>query len=171
MLFDSTLLFFGSVSSTGTLNFSNMLGVTASSASGQSTAINLGTPRDLGVGTGMETPKVSINIGTAFTSSQSTQTVTINFQGSTNSTNSNFTTYETWTLATSSLTAGAQLLYPVPMRPPGAGLPQYYSLQVLLNSVQGTSSVSTGTIFAGIVLEGDTFVSTGAQYPANFTVA
>lgn len=171
MLFDSTLLFFGSVSSTGSLSFVSLTGVTSSSASGFSSAVNLGVPRDMGVGMGQEVPMVSINVGTAFTASQSTETVTINFLGSTNSTNSNFTTYESWTMATSSLTAGAQLLYPVPQRPPGVGLPQYYALSVALNSVQGTGSIATGTLFAGIVLEGDSFVQTGAQYPANFTVA
>lgn len=169
MLFEADLLFLGSVSSTGSLSFSSLAGVTASGS--LSSAINLGVPRDLGVGTGMETPKVSISVGTGFTSALSTNTVTINFQGSTNSTNSNFTTYESWTLATSSLTAGSQLLYTVPQRPPSVGLPQYYALQVVMNSVQGTGSIATGTLFAGIVLEGDTMVATGMQYGAGFTVA
>ena len=92
-LLDSTLLFWhtGNVynmTSGEFVTFANLL----TTASSSSTVINLGNPRDLGVGPGQEMPTVDVVVGTAFTSSSAGLTLNLQFQGSTDS--STWTTYQ-----------------------------------------------------------------------------
>lgn len=166
MLFDSTLLFWHATSAYQFTagEFVNLAGTTGSSTS---TAINLGNARDLGIGEGAERPNVEIVIGTGITSSSSSLTVNFQFEGSTNGVL--YTVYaETGAYPTSSLQAGAVITMPVPRRPPGIGLPLYYQLNALVQS--STSSISTGSVLAGIVLSPSEMGTLG-QYPAGFVVA
>lgn len=166
-LLDVNLLFYhtGSAYALTSSEYVNLAGATASSAS---SVVNLGNARDLGIGPGANIPQVVVNIGTAVTSSSSATTLNIQFQGSTDS--SNWTTYmETGAATTASFSAGATFTFDVPRRPPGAVLPLYYRLNTLLGST--TSSISTGTILAGIVLAGSESAATMGQYPAGFSVS
>lgn len=168
MLFDSTLLFYhtGSVFNLTAGEFVSLVGVTAGSAS---SVINLGNARDLGIGNGAEVPNVVVSIGTAVTSSLATMTLNIQFQGSTDS--SAWTTYmETGAQTTTGFAANSGFAFPVPRRTPGAALPQYYRLNFNVAGTNGTAGISTGTIFAGIVLDPAEALTLG-QYPAGFTVA
>ena len=169
-LFDSTLLFFHA---TGTYQFTSgeFVNLTGATASSTSTVVNLGNARDLGIGPGHEIPQVVAVVGTAITSSSSTMTINLQFQGSTNSVL--WTTYsETGASTTASWAAGSQIVFDVPRRPPGAGLPLYYQLNLAgSNTVGGSPSISTGTILAGIVLAAAESAGTMALYPAGFTVA
>lgn len=166
-LFDVNLLFYhtGNVYSFTSGEYVNLAGTTASSAS---SVINLGNARDLGIGPGSEIPQVVVSIGTAITSSSATMTLNVAFQGSTDSVN--WTTYmETSAASTASFAAGSAFTFDVPRRTPGASLPLYYRLNTTVGS--STSSISTGTILAGIVLAAAENAGTMAQYPAGFIVA
>lgn len=170
MLFDSSLLFFhaGTAFSFTAGEFVNVAATTASCAS---TVINLGNPRDLGIGNGPDTPMVSLTVGTAFTSSCSSMLINAQFQGSTNSTL--WTTYaSTGAASTASWAAGAQILpINVPRRPTGAGLPLYYRVNLAVTGTLASESVSTGTIIGGIVLARADSPDTLGQYPSGFSVA
>ena len=170
MLFDSTLLFLhtGSVYQFTSGEFVSFAGVTVSSAS---TAINLGNPRDLGIGQGQEIPQLAIVVGTAVTSSSASMLINTQFQGSTDSVT--WTTYaETGPFSTASYAAGANVLpIDIPARPPGAALPLYYRLNFAITGTGTTVSISTGTFIAGIVLTRDDNPRTLGQYPSGFTVA
>lgn len=166
MLFDSTLLFWhsGTVYNITAGEFVNLATLTQSSAS---STINLGNARDLGIGPGEEKPQVVVTIGTAITSALSTMSIGIQFQGSTDS--SLWTTYlQTSPSTTASFAAGNQFVFDVPARPPGVALPLYYRLNLSVTG-NGTATISTGTIFAGIVLAASQAVN--SVYPAGFTVA
>jgi len=170
-LFDSTLLFFhtGNVTNFTSGEFVSLVGMTASSAS---SVINLGNPRDLGIGPGANIPQVVVLFGTGVTYGASVSQLTnIEFQGSTNSVL--WTTYmETGYNATTSLAAGSGFTFDVPRRV-GTPLPLYYQLNVTTQGV-GTASataVSTGTIFAGIVLAASENAGTMAQYASGFSVS
>ncbi len=91
MLFDSSLLFFhvGTAYAFTAGEFTSLIGMT--SGGSFSNAINLGNPRDLGIGPGEERPNVIVMVGTALTTSEGTSSVFVNFQGSTDSTT--WTTY------------------------------------------------------------------------------
>jgi hypothetical protein len=146
--------------------FVTLAGLTNSSISSQ---VALGNARDLGIGMGPERPEVAVVVGTAFTSSLATATYNIQFIGSTNGTT--FTTYsETGAMLSASLAAGSILHFDVPPRPPGAALPLYYYLNIALVT-NGTASISTGTLVAGIVLAAPDSSRTMGQYSAGFTVA
>ena len=168
MLFEQDLMFW-KIAGTNSFTageFVNFATVTNSSISSQ---VVLGNPRDLGIGNGQEQPQVAVVVGTAFTSSLATATYNIQFIGSTNGTL--FTTYsETGAMLSASLAAGSVLHFDVPPRPPGAALPSFYYLNMLLVT-NGTASVSTGTLVAGIVLTAPDNSRTLSQYPAGFTVA
>ena len=169
MLFDSTLLFYHATTSYAFTagEFVSLVGSTANSAS---TAINLGNARDLGIGQGAEDPTVVVVFGTAVTSSSSSMTLNIQFQGSTDSTT--WTTYmETGTASTASYLAGNVVTFKVPRRPPGVALPLYYRLNTNIgpSPANNTAGISTGTILAGIVLT-PSELGTGGQYPAGFSV-
>jgi len=167
MLFDSSLMFW-KVAGTNSFTageFVSLAGVTSSISS----AINLGNARDLGVGEGSAQPMWVAVIGSAFTSSVATQTISLQFLGSTN--NSVWTTYsETGYTTTVSFAAGKIFTAHVPQRPPGVALPQYYAMNVVTTN-QTIGSISTGTIIAGIVLNEPEGADTMPLYPAGFTVA
>ena len=171
MLFDSTLLFFhtGSLYNFTSGEFVNLAGTTANSAS---SVINLGNARDLGIGPGAEVPKVEVLFGTAVTAASASQTYTIQFQGSTDS--STWTTYiETGYATSASFAAGSGYRFDVPRRPPGAALPLYYRLNVVVLGAGASSAVaiSTGTILSGIVLEAAESAGTLDQYASGFSVS
>src|SRR5512146_825686 len=143
MLFDSTLLFYHATTAYAFTagEFVSLVGVTGTSSS---SVINLGNARDLGVGQGAEQPTVVAVIGTAVTSSLSTMSISIAFQGSTDS--STWTNYlQTSTSTTASFAAGNQIAFQVPRRPPGVALPLYYRLNLTVTG-NGTAGISTGTI-------------------------
>lgn len=169
MLFDNTNLFWHQGSAYGFTagEFVSFAGVTGSSAS---TAINLGTARDLGIGDGMEVPHIALTIGTAFTSSLATMSINWAFQGSTDSTT--WTTYvETGSLTTASFAAGNSILpIAVPRRPSGVALPLYYRVLATVTG-NGTASISTGTVIGGIVIARADNADTLDLYPAGFSVA
>jgi hypothetical protein len=179
-LFDSTLLFYHATNSYSFTagEFVSLVGATASSGS---TVVNLGNARDLGIGPGAEIPTVVAVIGNGITSSSSTMTVNLQFQGSTDSTN--WTTYSEigallagtastgGAAALGNLSAGAGFTFPVPRRTPGAALPLYYRLNTVIAGTGGVPTVSAGTILAGIVLAAAESAATMAQYPSGFSVA
>lgn len=180
MLFDSTLLFLhtGSVYNFTAGEYISLAGV----AGTLSNAINLGTQRDLGIGSGQEVPKVAVSIGSAFVGPFATASYQFNIMGSTNSTNSNMITLSSVTLSTFSLTSNTTFwmwLPPMPLNVAGGtasdlesatiGLPQYYALAI--TSSNATVNITTGTVLAGVVPEVDTFANVGAMYKSNYTVA
>jgi len=154
------------------LIFSNFIAITSSSGStsidllgGVAENIGVGTRygNDMGIGDGVAKPKVAAFLGAALTATDAS-TLTINFQGSTD--NSNWITYvSTGPMAQAILTAGAKVaMFDWPHRMTGAALPRYVRLQY----VPSLSNFSTGTIFAGIVLQRDDWALN--QYPAGFAV-
>ena len=74
MLFDSGLLFFHA---TGTFQFTagEFVSLVGSTTVSTSAVINLGNARDLGIGPGEEIPQLSLQVGTAITSSSASMTV------------------------------------------------------------------------------------------------
>ena len=170
-LFDSTLLFYhaGTAFNFTAGEFVNLATETASA----STVVNLGNPRDLGIGQGAELPQVVVAVGTAVTTGASaSQQVNLQFQGSTDS--STWTVYmETGYATTASWAAGAVWTFDVPRRPPGAALPLYYRLNFLTQGL-GTASVtaiSTGTLLSGIVLSNEENADTLGLYASGFSVS
>lgn len=170
MLFDSGLLFFhtGSVYQFTAGEFVSLVGSTTVSTSA---VINLGNARDLGIGPGEEIPQLSLQVGTAITSSSASMTINAQFQGSTDSVN--WTTYvESGANSTASYVAGASILpIAVPKRVHGAALPLYYRINLAIASTGNIASISTGTIIGGIVLARDDGPGTLASYPSGFQVA
>ena len=168
-LLDSTLLFWhtGNVynmTSGEFVTFANLL----TTASSSSTVINLGNPRDLGIGPGQEMPTVDVVVGTAFTSSSAGLTLNLQFQGSTDS--STWTTYqETGANSTASWAAGYQYKFYVPHRLPGSALPQYYRLNLVGANASSTATITTGTLIAGIGLAIE--ANPVGLYASGFTVA
>lgn len=166
MLLDSTLLFFHAGTSFNLTagEYVSLAGVTATCSS---SVINLGNPRDLGIGPGAEIPNWAVTFGAGVTSSSAGTLVNVQFQGSSDSVN--WTTYmETGYAGTASFAAGDVYTYPVPRRPPGAALPLYYRLNLLLSGT--TSSLSTGTVLGYIVLD-PAEAGTLGQYPSGFSVS
>ena len=170
MLFDSTLLFWHAGASYAFTSgeFVSLVGQAGTSTSA---VINLGNPRDLGIGTGQETPQLALSVGAGFTSSSATLTINFQFQGSTDS--NNWTTYvETGAMTTASFAAGSSILpIAVPRRTAGSAIPSYYRINAVFGANAGTAALSTGTIIGGIVLERADSAGTLDQYPAGFTVA
>ena len=177
MLFDQTLLFYhtGSVYNFTAGEFVSLVGLGPTDSVTSST-INLGVPRDLGIGDGANIPRIALYVGTAITASITTLTINWQFQGATASTGP-WTTYaETGPLlvgtqsGSGSFSTGSVIMpWPVPARPQGAPLPQYYQINAHMPGAAGV--VSTGTVIGGIILSGqDEFARTGALYPSGFTV-
>lgn len=165
MQFDSQLVFFGSAPYASVSDYQTLVGVTNSTGS---KVINLGNARDLGIGDGEAVPKVALYLGAAITSSCSSLRLNFQFQGSTDSTN--WTTYvESGAIATTTLVANAKVLpIDVPHRAPGAALPLYYRINIAQTGNASGESISTGSIFGGIVIQrSDNPIS---QYPSNFVV-
>lgn len=168
MIFDVQNLFYhtGSAFAFTSGEFQSLVGTTESGLG--SSVINLTNPRDLGIGDGEAIPKIAAIIGTSVTTANTTATVRLSFQGSTDSTN--WTTYvETPALTTASLTAGSfVLMVDVPPVPAGVSMPTYYRLFLDVDNTGGTQTISAGTILAGIVLQRDN--NNVGQYASGFTV-
>lgn len=166
MIFDTNLVFWGTAPYGSASNFQSFAGLTGSSASN---AINLAVPEDMGIGDGEAVPKLAIYVGTAFTSASGSMNLNMQFQGSTD--NTAWTTYaESGTGTTASYAAGNIFPISIPKRPLGAALPQYYRLNLAMTG-NGTASVSSGTILAGIVIQRSDAVDTLGNYPSGFSVA
>jgi hypothetical protein len=130
---------------------------------------------DLGLGKGPGTPRVVVEVGTAFATLTSLQ---IQFQGapmnstafaSGNRSDLVFATYiQTDTIAVALLTAATRVAsFDWPMRKTGQSLPRF----VQLNYVVGGSSATAGTITADVTLGDDDAQSTLSQYGSNYHVA
>lgn len=151
-----------------TLLFSSAQSLVTSTSVASTTVINLSNSRDLGLGGGLM-PKVFGTVGTGITSACTSATLTVQFQGSTDSTN--WTTYiETNAMTTAGLSASSMIFeFDVPSRPNGAALPQYLRLNYVVGSTI-TATISTGTITAGIILDAAESQRTLGQYASGFTV-
>lgn len=167
MLFDAQNIFWGSSPYNTSGNFISLAAITASGTT--STVINMGVAQDMGIGDGKAIPKIAVVIGTGITSASTGLRINWSIDGSTDSTN--WTTYsETGPLATSSFIAGSYILpIDVPRRPSGVALPQYYRMRGAITGITN-ETVSTGTIFGGIVLSREDTADTGGKYPSGFSV-
>jgi hypothetical protein len=166
MIFDANLVFWGTAPYGSASNFTSLVGVTGSGSA--SNTINLQVAEDMGIGDGEAVPKLAIYIGTGITSASNSATYNLQFQGSTDS--SNWTTYaESGALTSASFAAGQVFPIDVPKRPQGAALPQYYRLNLAM-AANGTASISTGTILAGIVIQRADSEDTLGKYSSGFTV-
>lgn len=167
MLFDLNNNFFytGSYSPGFTSgNFVSLVGVTSTGLG--SSVINLTALEDMGIGSGVSAPKIAAYIGTGITCASSAMRVSLQFQGSTDS--SNWTTYvETPASTTASFASGKVFPITLPHRSQGASLPQYYRLFLNITGTT-TETISTGTILAGVVMQRDD--NPIGQYASNFTV-
>lgn len=167
MLFDVGNMFFytGSFSPGFTSgNFVSLVGVTSSGTT--STVINLTVAEDMGIGSGVSAPKIACYIGTGVTGASTGMRLSMQFQGSTDS--SNWTTYvETEASTTASWAAGKIFAISLPHRLQGASLPQYYRLKVNPTGIT-SETISAGTIMAGIVIQRDD--QSIGLYSSGFTV-
>lgn len=129
---------------------------------------------DLGIGKGPGTPRVQVNVGTAFVTIVSLQ---VAFQGaplnatafaSGNRSDLVFVTYiETAALGIALLTANTRIAsFDWPMRQTGAGLPRFVQLDYIVST-----SATAGTINADVTLGDEDAQSTLAFYGANYKVA
>jgi len=119
---------------------------------------------DLGVGDGINVPKIVVSVSTAFATA-SGATLNMQFQGSTDS--SSWTTYiESGAVGAAALTKGAAWVFDWPRKAMGAALPRYVRMYYTL----GTGTFSSGTVEANVVLNPDGWVQFADQYPANYVV-
>lgn len=130
---------------------------------------------DLGLGKGLGTPRVVVNVGTVFATLTSLQ---IQFQGAPENSTSHgsglrsdlsFVTYiQTDAIAVALLTANTRIAsFNWPMRKTGQGLPRF----VQLNYVVAGSNATTGTVTADVTLGDDDAQTTLGQYGSNYKVA
>jgi len=130
---------------------------------------------DLGIGKGLGTPRVVVNVGTVFATLTSLQ---VQFRGAPNNATAQasglrsdlvFAIYiETDTIALALLTANTRIAaFDWPMRKTGQALPRFIDL----NYVVGGSNATTGTITADVTLGDDDAQSTLGQYGSNYKVA
>lgn len=150
------------------LIFSNTTSLVTSTSTA-SAVIDLVNARDMGEsndGIG-GVPKIAAYVGTGITSACASATLNVAFQTSTDS--SAWTTaIETGYMTTASLSASSRLaVFDWPQRAPGAALPRYVRLLYSFSGL-AANTVSTGTIFAGIVLEAQQ--NNVGAYPSGFTV-
>lgn len=166
MNFDKGLLFFGSSPYQSVSDYTSIVGTTSTGIT--SSTIDLGVAMDMGIGDGEAIPKLALYVGTAITSSSASLTVNVQFQGSTNSTT--WTTYaESGATTTATLTAGSKLFpIDVPHRAAGAAMPRYYRLNIDVGPSGAAASISTGSLFGGIVLQRTD--NPVGRYPAGFSV-
>lgn len=155
MIFDAKLLFSNAV----TLN---------TSTSTASSVIALSAARDLGMGDGLQ-PKVFGVVGTAFRSACASATFTVNFEGSTDSTN--WTTYSSvpGQTTTSLVSSSVAFQFDVPPRPMGVALPSYYRLNYVVGG--NTSELLSGSLTAGIIQQPAESPRTIGLYASGYTVA
>lgn len=130
---------------------------------------------DLGVGKGLGTPRVVVNVGQVFATLTSLQ---IQFQGAPENSTSHssglrsdltFVTYiQTDTIAVALLTANTRIAaFDWPMEKTGATIPRF----VQLNYVVAGSNATTGTITADVTLGDDDAQVVMKQYGSNYKVA
>lgn len=167
MIFDTNLLFSNgqSLAVTTSTPSTTVIDLTGNPTAG----LNIGNAArygaDMGIGDGVAVLKVAAYVGTALTTTNAA-TLQIVFQGSTDS-----STWDTYLLspvyAAAALTAGAKLgTFDWPLVALGKSLPRYIRLNYDLPE---TTSFTTGTIFAGIVLQRDDAIQ--GLYPEGFVVA
>lgn len=172
MLFDVNLLFWhtGSTYAFTGGEYVDLAGATSGSTSLNGSVINLGTPRDLGIGDGEFIPHVAVYTSAGITSACASTLINARFQGSTDSTT--WTTYaETGALSTASFGANTSIFpQAVPRRPFGVNLPQYYRLSLEVTNALATT-ISAGTLIGGIVIQRDDATDTFGEYSSGFTVA
>jgi hypothetical protein len=163
MLFDANLLF---------SNYQSLAVTAATSGSvASTTVIDLSVSRDLGEandGIGSVPKIVVMSTQSAITSACGSATLNIQFQGSTDS--SNWTTYiETGAMTTTSLTSGSMIAnFAWPRRAIGAAVPRYVRLNYSFSG-STTAVISTGIVYAGVVLEAQQ--NSVGNYSAGFTVS
>lgn len=130
---------------------------------------------DLGIGKGLGTPRVVVDVGTAFLTLTSLQ---IAFQGAPNNATAaasglrsdlTFVTYiETDAIAVAALTANTRVAaFDWPMRKTGNGLPRF----VQLDYIVGGSNATAGTINADVTLGDEDAQGTLQYYGSNYKVA
>lgn len=130
---------------------------------------------DLGIGKGLGTPRVVVNVGTAFTTLTG---LTIQFQGAPNNVTAQasgnrsdltFVTYiQTDEILTAALTANTRVAaFDWPMRKTGNGLPRFVQLYYVIAG----SNPGAGTVTSDVTLGDDDAQTTLASYPNNYTVA
>lgn len=149
------------------LVFSNAQSL-VTAASVASTVIDLTVQEDLGVGGGAATPKIFVQVGTAFVTANSA-TLNIQFQGSADGVT--WTTYaESGALAASTLTAGQRVFgIDWPKRiASNTPLPRYVRLYYVLPA---STAFTAGTLTAAVVLDRDDAPDTAGLYASNFVVA
>jgi hypothetical protein len=130
---------------------------------------------DLGIGKGPGTPRVLVNVGTAFATLTSLQ---VQFQGapenntahaSGNRSDLTFVTYiQTDAIGVALLTANTRIAsFDWPMRKTGQALPRF----VQLNYVVAGPNATAGTITSDVTLGDDDASNTLQQYGRNYAVA
>lgn len=177
------------------LQFSNAQAITASAAStymydqltgDQDTTTFDKTPKDifgkvtyygedLGIGKGLGTPRVVVNVGTAFLTLTG---LTIAFQGAPNNVTAQasgnrsdlvFVPYmSTSEILLAALTANTRIAaFDWPMRASGKALPRFVELYYTVDG----SSATAGTVTSDVTLGDDDAQTTLQYYPNNYTVA
>lgn len=130
---------------------------------------------DLGIGKGLGTPRIVVNVGTVFATLTG---LTIDFRGAPNNVTAQasgnrsdltFVAYmATAEILLAALTANTRVAaFDWPMRATGKALPRFVEL---FYTVDG-SNATTGTITADVTLGDDDAQGTLQQYPNNYTVA
>ena len=130
---------------------------------------------DLGIGKGLGTPRVLVNVGTAFATLTSLQ---VQFQGAPENSTSHasgnrsdltFATYiQTDAIAVALLLANTRIAaFDWPMRKTGQALPRF----VQLNYVVAGSNATAGTVTSDVTIGDDDATNTLQQYGRNYAVA
>jgi hypothetical protein len=130
---------------------------------------------DLGIGKGLGTPRVVVNVGTAFATLTS---LTVQFQGAPNNSTAQgsgnrsdlvFATYiQTDAIAVALLTANTRVAaFDWPMRKTGQALPRFAQL----NYVVAGSNATAGTVTSDVTIGDDDAQTSLNQYGSNYSVA
>ena len=163
LILDRNLLFDGTVTTaTGALNGVNIT-TTSVGTQTSSNIIDLVNARDMGMATDGNPPRLLVLVQTAFVSTGA-GTLTILFQGSTDSTN--WTTYaQSPAIASGTLVAGATLLnIDLPgILPQTGALPRYLRLAYAV----GTQVFTVGALISAITLSRDA----NRAYPPGVTIS
>lgn len=130
---------------------------------------------DLGIGKGLGTPRVVVNVGTAFLTLTSLQVAfrgapnNATAQASGNRSDLTFTNYIlTDTIALALLTINTRIAaFDWPMRKTGATIPRFYDL----NYVVAGSNATAGTVTSDVTIGDDDAQTTLNQYGSNYKVA
>jgi hypothetical protein len=130
---------------------------------------------DLGIGKGLGTPRVVVNVGTVFATLTSLQ---VQFRGAPNNATAQasgnrsdlvFAIYiQTDTIALALLTANTRICaFDWPMRKTGQSLPRFIDL----NYAVGGSNATTGTVTSDVTIGDDDAQATLGQYGSNYKAA